>query len=617
MCGIAGALGLKNNDETVSLINKMNGILSHRGPDDNGIFIDDSVAFGHRRLAIIDLSKDGHQPMFSYDRKLSIIFNGEIYNYKEVKAEIQNNFPTIPFHTNTDTEVILNAYKAWGDSFISKLNGMFAFAIYNSDTKEVDIYRDRLGEKPLYYTEVAGVLYFASEIRALLQIPNISKTLNAEVLPEYINFQTVYAPNTIVKNIFTLMPASRLKWKEGKYATNLYWDINQQKNNTSNYSEIKKEVYNLLYNSVSQRLIADVPFGAFLSGGIDSSAIVGLMRKCSNSDIKTFSVVFDESEFSEAKYARKVAEKFNTVHTEIKLTPDDFKNYLPQALAAFDHPGGDGPNTFVVSKVTKEAGVTMALSGLGGDEIFAGYNVFKRSDLLHKNPFLNILPPSFRKLTALGISALNINGQTNKIADILKVDEFNLASTYPIWRKILSDDLSEDLLKSHSKYYPKINYGTISKTHLLSAVSRAEISTYMQNILLRDSDQMSMASALEVRVPFLDHKLVEYVLSVPDEFKYPSTPKKLLVDSLEDLLPSEIVNRPKMGFTLPWNQWLKNDLKQFCEERIYSLAMRPYFHHNGVKNLWKQYISGSKNISWVNIWYLVVLEDWMQKNNIE
>ena len=369
-------------------------------------------------------------------------------------------------------------------------------------------------------------------------------------------------------------------------------------------------------------MISDVPFGAFLSGGIDSSAIVGLMSKVSTEKVKTFSVTFDESEFSEAKYAQLIAKKFNTDHHEIKLKSSDFIELLPTALKAMDHPSGDGPNTFVVSKVTKESGITMALSGLGGDELFAGYDVFKRSLELNRKVWLKWMPKFIRSAGAVALLKAKPTLASEKIAELLKQEKINFNSFYPITRQVLMDKQILEIVKIETLAANRVAE-ILKESHIsyltshISKISIAEISTYMQNVLLRDTDQMSMAHALEVRVPFLDYTLVEYVLGIPDNYKSVASPKKLLVDALGELLPVEIVNRPKMGFTFPWKHWMKNELKTFCEQKIFSLSKRNYFNEQGVIRLWNDFLNNDPRVTWSRIWHLVVLENWLQENKME
>ena len=633
MCGINGIVGINDKSIAKQKIIAMNDRMRHRGPDDEGIFVSGKIAFGHRRLSIIDISAAGHQPMQSPDGRYQIVYNGEIYNFNELKFELQrvvsgSDQQSFPFQTNTDTEVVIAAYARWGADCVNHFNGMFAFAIWDDQHKELFIARDRLGIKPLYYCFTNGVFAFSSEVRSLLASDLIPKKLDEDSLIDYLRYQTVHAPDTIVKGVKMLMPGHIIEMKKEQLKIKKYWGLTSNISKASegkSYTEVCKDVNQLLTKSVERRLIADVPFGAFLSGGIDSSAIVGMMSKVSTEKVKTFSVTFDESEFSEAKYAQFIAKKFNTDHHEIKLKPSDFIEQLPHALKAMDHPSGDGPNTFVVSKATKEAGITMALSGLGGDELFAGYNVFKRSLELNKKAWLNLMPTFLRGAGASILLKAKPSVASEKIAELLKQNKINFNSFYPITRQVLMD---QQILKIVNRAILPVNEVSqiISEIGLndkptnkqpLTTTSIAEISTYMQNVLLRDTDQMSMAHALEVRVPFLDPVLVEYVLGIPDNYKSTASPKKLLVDALGDLLPPEIVNRPKMGFTFPWKNWMKNELKSFCEQKIVSLSKRIFFNEQGVIGLWKAFLNDDPRVTWARIWILVVLENWMQENGIE
>lgn len=632
MCGINGILGINDLVLAKQKVQAMNIAMKHRGPDDDGFFVNEEIALGHRRLSIIDLSAAGHQPMQSHDGRFQIVYNGELYNFKELKFELQrvvsgSKDSAYFFQTHTDTEVIIAAYARWGEECVNHFNGMYAFAIWDNLKKELFIARDRLGIKPLYYIYTNNVLAFSSEIRSLLASKLIPKQLDEASLVDFLRYQTVHAPHTIVKGVKMLMPGHYMKGSNGKMTIHSYWNLKKNISRASDgksYSEVCKDVNQLLTKAVERRLIADVPFGAFLSGGIDSSAIVGLMSKVSTEKVKTFSVTFDESEFSESKYAQLIAKKFNTDHHEIKLSPKNFLDELPNALKAMDHPSGDGPNTYIVSKATKEAGITMALSGLGGDELFAGYDVFKRSLELNKKAWLNAVPKFIRGAGGNVLTKVKPGVATDKIAEFLKQDSIDFNAFYPLSRQVLMDrELTTILNKKElapnrvSEIIGDLSFAdSNSNQNKISQTSIAEISTYMQNVLLGDADQMSMAVALEVRVPFIDYKLVEYVLGVPDKYKSTSSPKKLLIDSLGDLLPSEIVNRPKMGFTFPWKDWMKKEMKTFCEEKLVSLSKRKLFNEQGVMNLWKSFLADNPKVTWSRVWYLVVLENWLQENKI-
>jgi asparagine synthase (glutamine-hydrolysing) len=625
MCGINGIVNFKGTEKAKQLVQQMNACLSHRGPDNDGVFAVEGVVLGHRRLSIIDLSSAGNQPMFSADGRYALVYNGELYNYQALKFDLQRaesgaGKAAYLFKTDSDTEVILAAYARWGKECLRLFNGMYAMAIWDEQEKELFIARDRMGIKPLYYSQAGDALIFSSEIRAVMESGLVKRKLDREALADYLRYQTVHAPSTIIQNVKMLLPGHYMTVKGRDIAIKRYWSPKVKENKGLTYQKTCEKVNELFHASVERRLIADVPFGAFLSGGIDSSAVVAAMSKVSSSRVETFSVTFDESEFSEAKYARLIAEKFMTDHHEIRLKPGDFLEELPRSLKAMDHPSGDGPNTYVVSKATKAAGITMALSGLGGDELFAGYDVFKRMAGLGAKKWLNLLPGFSKKTGGALLRTLKPGAASEKKNALLRLKKINFTSAYPLTRQVLLDDTLNKLLGSGlaPNEVEKIISGleSIGPDHILSKVSIAEITTYMQNVLLRDADQMSMAHALEVRVPFLDHELVEFVLSVPDRFKYPSTPKKLLIDAMGDALPREIVDRPKMGFTLPFKTWMKKELHSFCEERMHALAGRDLFVKAEVIKLWEQFLKDDPRVSWSRIWYLVVLEDWLQKNDI-
>ncbi|MHB1241697.1 MAG: asparagine synthetase B family protein [Gammaproteobacteria bacterium] len=388
--------------------------------------------------------------------------------------------------------------------------------------------------------------------------------------------------------------------------------------------EARDRIYAALLKAVERRLVSDVPFGAFLSGGIDSSAIVALMSQVSDR-VSTFSVTFSEEAFSEAQHARMVAEKFRTDHHEIRLSPEDFLALLPEALDRMDHPSGDGPNTYVVSGATRRAGITMALSGLGGDELFAGYPVFRQAARLFRRNRLQTVPAWVRRAAGYSYEALRPGIAGAKVRGILSQRRIGLASAYPFYRQVFLDRQISGLLGREIlpvNQVARVVDGVMAhpgfaKLPLLSQVSVFEMFTYMQNVLLRDTDQMSMAHALEVRVPFLDHELVELVLSIPDEIKFPRTPKGLLVESLGELLPGEIVNRPKMGFTLPYEQWMRRELREFCEARLNRLAERPAFCRGMIGRYWTDLMAGKPTVSWSRLWMLVALEHWLERNAVQ
>jgi asparagine synthase (glutamine-hydrolysing) len=636
MCGINGILFKSAQPNTQKeIIESMNQALAHRGPDNDGVWHDDYCFFGHRRLSIIDLSKASDQPMQSFDGRFVIVYNGELYNYRELKLELQRvslqqdqkDIATYFFQTNSDTEVILAAYMRWGVECLKHFNGMYAFAIYDRDKKQLFIARDRMGVKPLYYNLSSEHIAFSSEIRSLLASNLIPRKLNLEALNDYIRYQTVFAPDTMIENIQMLMPGYYAMIEFGENTTvamNQYWDLSKHNsiiNKKTSYEQIKKSVLSLTERAVERRLVSDVPFGAFLSGGVDSSAVVALMSKTLNAPVNTYAITFKEDTFSEAPFSRMIAEKYKTNHHEIELSVNDFLHDLPNALSAIDHPSADGPNTYAVSKAVKQSGIKMALSGLGGDELFAGYQTFQNYFKIKNSTTLKVFPSGMKSFGASVMYAASKSAKTEKLKEISKISKYNLQTIYPNIRKVYSEEGVQKLMTAN--YYKSSKIGASLKeiternNFEIRAVSEAEIKTYMQNILLRDADQMSMAHALEVRLPFMDYALVEYILALPDEYKFLSSPKRLLIESMGDLLPEAIWKRKKMGFVLPYEKWMKQELKSFCDEKIQSLASRSFMNGENLIANWQEFLKGSKRINWSRIWQFVVLEHWMQANKIE
>ena len=596
MCGIAGFLSTNNTSDFSTVIHKMTDKIAHRGPNAEGFFINENIALGHRRLSIIDLSTSANQPFVDGSGRYVIVFNGEIYNYKEVKKSIKE----YNFITEGDTEVILAAYIKWGEACLNQLNGMFAFAIWDNEGKKLFMARDRMGVKPFYYFNDENTFAFSSEIRSLLAGDFIDRKLNKNAVQDFLTYSTINAPETIIDNIFQLMPGEYANYQEGTFEKKYYWKLEGaiSKNIPEDYGSIKKEVKNLLRASVERRLVADVPLGAFLSGGIDSSVVVGLMAEICEGAVNTFSIIFDEPQFDESKYSGIISRKFNTRHTPILLRPDDFLKELPNALQAMDTPSGDGINTYLVSKVTRGAGITVALSGLGGDELFAGYPVFAQFKNLNNYKWAWSMPKYIRRLIGDALENYLNDNRGGRINELISAGQFNIANIYPVMRKLMVDSQVKAFF-NQGKIGPnsiqKIlndRLSVIQSLPLFSQVSVGELLSYTLNTLLKDTDQMSMASALEIREPFFDYKLVEFVMAVPDRYK--PYPKTLLVDSMGDLLPPEIVNRPKMGFVFPWKEWMKNELKSFCHDRIYRLAARGILDPEHTKKLWVDFLKGDK-----------------------
>ena len=645
MCGIAGILAATNGPETsgtagaaslgAPLARMVEG-LRHRGPDDSGVCVlqaeSSAVALGHTRLAILDLSPAGRQPMQDPRNGNQITFNGEIYNFRELRQRLEP--AAAAWRTETDTEVVLRAYERWGRDCLQHLRGMFAFAIWDHARQELFLARDRLGIKPLYYFSAEGLFLFGSEVRALLASELVPRKLDAVALWQYLGYQSVPAPRTLVAGVRALAPGCWMTVDAlGRTGGGCYWDLlanASREARTASTRDSRRRVRELLAESVALHLVSDVPVGAFLSGGIDSSALVALVREAGQTP-RTFNVRFTERAYDENAYARHVAERFQTEHTEIHLTEAALLEQLPVALAQMDQPTGDGINTYVVARAVRATGIKVALSGLGGDEFFAGYPSFKRVPRALK--YLRRwrgAPQSLRRLAAGAVLTLgNSSIRATKTAALLGGDG-TLAAVFPLTRQVLSPAQRHALLEetwwqcvaeTPDPYVELLaeKYKPATEVELLSLISYAEGRTYMHDVLLRDTDQMSMAHALEVRVPFLDHQLVEYLMGLPDAHKVSNgTPKRLLVESLAGLLPDEIVHRPKRGFTLPFEPWMRGGLRSFCAERLSPdrIGSRGLFRPERVRDLWQTFLAGDARVSWSRLWVLVVLEDWLERNDL-
>jgi asparagine synthase (glutamine-hydrolysing) len=617
MCGIAGIL---NKQETVQpdQIRRMTDSMCHRGPDAEGIYIDKELAFGHRRLSIIDLSDAANQPFEDVSGRYVIIFNGEIYNYAEIKPLLSD----YPFRTHGDTEVILAGYIRWGADCLTHLRGMYTIVIWDKQNRELFIARDRLGVKPLYYFHDEQQFIFASELRAILSIGKTNRRIDQTAIAEYFRYQSVGFPFSPVEGIRQVEAGTWMRVKNGSVQTRKYWDATD-KNFEFHFTEkkeVEQKVKELMLQSVKRRLVSDVPVGAFLSGGIDSSAVVGLMVEAGDASPNTFTIAFDESEYDESKYADIVAKKFNTRHVQVRMKPEVMLDELTNALDAMDSPSGDGINTYVVSKAIHKEGIRVALSGVGGDELFVGYPIFENYIRLQKKSWAWKLPLALRN----GLSGLLGKGEKkDRMRQLLAADSPSIENAYPILRQLISPEVLKELTSLHETEKETLvsqlnaKRDAISKLPFYSQITAAEYLGYTQNTLLKDTDQMSMANSLEIREPFFDQDLVEFIMSVPDSFKAPLYPKSLLVESLRPLLPDEIVHRKKQGFVFPWKEWMKKELRVFCETRIHHIAQRDFIQGDHLKMEWNRFLSGDPNIRWQQIWLFVVLEYWMEKNSVQ
>jgi asparagine synthase (glutamine-hydrolysing) len=639
MCGIAGAVFWDGVpiDEAMTIVRDMTAALAHRGPDGEGVVqvtVPEATrgpvaVLGHRRLAIIDLSGRAHQPMTSDRDGIGITYNGEVYDFRALRQTLKSAGRT--FRSESDTEVVLQGYQEWGVRVVDRLRGMFAFGIWDGRRSTLLLSRDRLGIKPLYVHRTPHSVLFASEIRALLASKLIPRRLDLSVLDQFLAYQTVPAPRTLVDGVQMLAPGHLVEAGEnGFWRDERYWDLlgsaDADAAKVTHREEAKARIAKLLEESVALHLVSDVDVGVFLSGGIDSSAIAGLIREGGRLP-RTFTVTCPNTAFDEAEPARLAAKAFDSQHTEIVLTQEELVRQLPEALAGVDHPSGDGINTFVVSRAVRAAGIKVALSGVGGDEFFGGYPSFHR---MEKMASLGLAwrhsPAAARRAAAAAVRAFGGSSvATKKTAALLETDG-TVPQAFPVMRQMFSPEQRQELLTraaldaaaEHGDPYVALLQSAAAgeEAETMQFVSYAEARTYMHDVLLRDTDQMSMRHGLEIRVPLLDHRLVEYVMGLPDAIKRPNGyPKRLLMESLASGLPSDIVDRPKQGFVLPFDPWMRHELKPLCEHHLgpEGLQKLGIVQASGMQSVWNSFLSRDGRVTWSRPWTLVALSSWIEQ----
>ena len=498
---------------------------------------------------------------------------------------------------------------------------MFTFAIWDKSNQELFIARDRLGVKPLYYYKDENFFLFASEIRSILASGLVKREICQEALTDYLYYQSFQSPQTIVRNIYELPAGNFMVLSNKSFHINAYWKLEEYEplDAGTTIGTIQKRVRELLLQSVNRRMVSDVPVAAFLSGGIDSSAVVGLMAEISEAP-ETFNIAFDEKEFDESEYANLIAKKFNTRHHKVLVRPEVFLEELPNALNAMDSPSGDGVNTYVVSKEVRRQGIKVALSGVGGDELFAGYPIFKLWEKINNNSWFWNSPSIMRK--ALGGFYNSCDIRKQRIRQLLQMENCNISNVYPVLRQVNANATVTTLLKNPA-LLSQLQKTLIHKQEAIgkfppySQISISEYLGYTGQTLLKDTDQMSMANSLEVREPFFDHELIEYVLRIPDNFKKGDAPKSLLINSLNNLIPPEIYERPKKGFVFPWNNWLRNELKSYCEVRIHNLSQRDFIQQKAVLTYWDDFLHHRNAVGYSNILLLIALENYIELHELK
>lgn len=641
MCGFVGFVSRGAFSELIEDLPKANASLTHRGPDDDGLFYDESqgVGLAHRRLSIIDLSTAGRQPMSNDDQTLQIVYNGEIYNFRDIRKRLRNLGHD--FHSATDTEVIIKAYQQWGPKCLERFVGMFAMAIWDREARSLFLARDRLGIKPLYYHFNNGLLIFASELKALMAFNVFPKVIDPDALPLYLHYQYIPAPRTIFQHTWKLLPGFFSLFDGNNIRTHQFWQCSEMKNerqvaNRIIETEAVDKLDSLITQAVSDRQISDVPLGALLSGGIDSSLIVALMQKTNGRPVKTFSIGFSDKGFDEAPWASRIARHLGTDHTELYVGPDQAQALIPDLSRIYDEPFADSSSipTYLVSKLTRNH-VIVALSGDGGDELFAGYvrywmtrsmatwsssipNAFKQtiSWILKSLPadFIEKCYLHFQEKFPQRFKVANFKDKWQKL--IMSFDQFLLSEIYRVtvclWpkdeiRAVLGKDLKRsrfETLFDETGHWPTI-----------SRLMHVDLQTYLPDCMLTKVDRASMANGLEIRVPLLDHRVVEFAAGLPESFKYrDGSGKYLLKKLLARYIPERMFMRPKMGFGVPLERWLRNELKEMMMDYLSPsrLERGGYFNSKTVEVVVKEHLTKTSNHHH-RLWAILMWEMWRER----
>ncbi|MDR1052601.1 MAG: asparagine synthase (glutamine-hydrolyzing) [Planctomycetaceae bacterium] len=652
MCGICGAVWSGLGEPLgLPVLDVMTDILAHRGPDDRGTFIDRGVALGHRRLAIVDLTQSGHQPMHNESETIHIVFNGEIYNFESLR----NNLVSLGhrFKSKSDTEVIIHLYEQYGDDFLTHLNGMFAIAIWDTRTRRLILARDRLGKKPLFYrTEPESNshsnrdllpesnyeknqhdvhrLIFASELKSILTIPNVPREIDPYSLDDYLTYQYVPHPHTIFNGIAKLPPAHYAVWQDGNFTVKKYWqpDWNNE-NQKLSLNDWKEQLRELVTDAVRIRMRSDVPVGAFLSGGIDSSITAGLMQQISPQPIHTFSIGFEQKEYDESQYAKQLADKFGTIHHQFNVTPN-IDDLLPRLIWHYDEPFSDSSAipTMLLCEATRRE-VTVALSGDGGDEMFAGYDRYRAvryGGIFARLPFFlrRFLAEKLQPLIPASTKQRSILRRGKRFLETLAMPPLE---SYLQWiaifnrnrrQQLYSDDFAAKISAHDSLDFLRRAEANCLGRDFCSRISFVDVQTYLPCDILTKVDVASMAYSLESRAPLLDYRIAELSARIPLRHKIVGRyGKYVLRDTFRDLLPTNIERRRKMGFGVPIDHWFRNELKDKVQDTLMDkkCTTRGYFKKNYIKQLLNEHLNNQFDHAY-RIWNLFVLELWIQ-NNIE
>ncbi|HTZ32581.1 MAG TPA: asparagine synthase (glutamine-hydrolyzing) [Methylomirabilota bacterium] len=649
MCGICGYAYAATPMAAESAVRRMAAAMVHRGPDEDGFLVHEprasGVALAMRRLSIIDLA-GGHQPLWNETRDIAVVFNGELYNYRELRERL--SLAGHRFATKSDTEILVHGWEEWGEELLSELRGMFAFALLDlrkhfATVPVLLLARDPLGIKPLYYTQTDQGFAFASELRALLASGDATRKLSADALTSYLLFGSVSEPVSIVEGIFSLPPGHRLVLhipdRRRSPRARPWWDpvrssASRDPKRPRDFASASARVRTMLEDSVKAHLIADVPVGLFLSSGLDSSAVAVLAGRAQRG-IQSFTLTFPDTDYDEGPLAKLVAARTGTTHTEVPLHAQDMLTRLEEALAALDQPTMDGINTYFVSWAARQVGLKVALSGLGGDELFAGYRTFADTPRLAKlESVARFVPGAIRKASAPFLTSLMArkgSADAARKAGDAWIKPSALPHAYFFTRLLFPPSEVQKLTDAHYRNSTIAKDGvTLDPTWLgwlelasdqaqsvgpIAGVSWLEMRTYMASTLLHDTDSVSMACSLEVRVPFLDTPLVEFVSTLPDDARVqPGISKALLRNALAGMIPPEILDQRKRTFTLPWEHWLRGALRKQVQSSLKDLspALQNGLHAAGVQRVWDNFEQGQT--TWSRPWSLYVLNEWCRRH---
>lgn len=624
MCGICGFVSNTAIDE--ALLRRMNNTMVHRGPDDEGYYVNSNVGLAMRRLSIIDLST-GHQPIANEDETIWIVFNGEIYNFHDVRDDLVQRGHQ--FRTNTDTEAIVHAYEEYGDDCVSHLNGMFGFAIWDTRRQRLFIARDRLGVKPLYYAHIGNQLVFGSELKAVVENPVVPREVDYVALDHFLTLEYIPSPHSIFRNVRKLRPGHILIFEEGRVQTKQYWNVPFEPRRNVNMRECVEELSELLRDAIRIRMIADVPLGAFLSGGIDSSTVVSFMSELSNIPVQTFSIGFGDPTYNELPYARMVAQHYGTDHYEEYLEPD-VSSLALQLISHLDEPLGDFSilPTYLVSKVARQK-VTVALSGDGGDEVFGGYDTYVAQRM---SRYYDWVPAPLRAKMLPALMEMvppqsAKKGLVNKAKRFVEGGRLPTSLQHTRWMMFLQEVDKAALynpgfhaaINGDNPIATMENYFTeVSHVDRLAQQQYVDIKTYLPDDIMAKVDRMSMAVSLESREPLLDYRIVEFAMNLPPEMRINgNTTKAILRQVMASRLPDAVLNKPKEGFSTPIKNWLKGPLKPMMLDLLdpASVKQRGYFEPATVARWVDDHLNDHVNHSH-RLWSLMVFEQWQRTMSI-